>query len=67
MKMRLMRFGRKFFFITLCVEGSVADAGAIFRQNCLSMNDMAAAICAAVAQRTIITAPLGGGSKTRLW
>ena len=24
---------------------SVADAGAIFRQNCLAMNDMAAAIC----------------------
>ena len=46
---------------------SVADAGAIFRQNCLAMNDMAAAICVAVAQRTMITAPLGGGSKTRLW
>lgn len=24
---------------------SVVDAGAIFRQNCLAMNDMAAAIC----------------------
>ena len=45
---------------------SVADAGAIFRQNCLAMNDMAASICER-SQRTIITAPLGGGSKTRLW